>query len=87
MVIAIITKEIESQRYGRNKTTLINNSYINSGKFRRKFDNISDNKNLNRTLYKLSKKMLKHRAGTRYEDMYWISANDAEIVAKLSQRN
>ena len=34
----------ELQRYGRNKKTLIEHSYIESGEYRRKFDKISNNK-------------------------------------------
>lgn len=73
--------EDEEQRYGRNKDTVINATYINSGDYRRKFDRITDLPELNRLLYKLSKKMLKHRSGTRYEDMYWIDPINLAIVA------
>lgn len=72
----------EEQRYGRNKDTTINHAYISSGEYRKKFDQISDNKNLNKLLYQLAKNMLKHRSGTLYEDMYWIDAETATIVAK-----
>lgn len=41
----------EEQRYGRNKDTQINHRYIESGKYRKKFDKISDNIKLNRKLY------------------------------------
>ena len=44
----------EKQRYGRNKKTQINHSYINSGRYRRKFDLISDNKKLNKLLHFLA---------------------------------
>lgn len=71
----------EIQRYGRNKTTAINYSYINSGEFRKKFDRISDDKELNRKVYQIAKKILKHRSGTNYEDMYWIDIDSLEIVA------
>ena len=54
----------EEQRYGRNKETLVNHTYIESGEYRRKFDNISDNAELNKLLYQLAKKMLTHRSGT-----------------------
>ena len=67
----------EEQRYGRNKNTVINHAYINSGEYRKKFDKISDNKKLNKLLYQLAKAMLEHRSGTLYEDMYWV---DAETV-------
>lgn len=73
---------IELQRKGRNKNTVINHAYIESGEYRKKFDLISDNKKLNRLLYELSKKMLFHRTGTLYEDMYWIDIDTCQIIAK-----
>lgn len=50
--------ETEEQRSGRNKETQINHTYINSGGYKRKFDLISDNKELSRLLYKIAKEML-----------------------------
>lgn len=75
----------EEQRYGRNKDTAINRAYINSGEYRKKFDKISDNKKLNKLLYQLAKSMLEHRSGTLYEDMYWIDAETATVVAKETE--
>lgn len=77
----MLTKELEEQRYGRNKQTTIDHSYINSGDFRKKFDCISDNLKLNRLLYSLAKQMLEHRSGTLYEDMYWIDLDTIKVVA------
>lgn len=74
--------EDEAQRYGRNKDTIIDGTYISSGEYRRKFDAISDNPALNRLLYQLAKKMLLHRSGTLYEDMYWIDLDTLKIVAE-----
>lgn len=71
----------ERQRYGRDKGTVVDHTYINSGEYRNKFDKISDNKDLNRLVYHLAKKMLNHRSGTQYEDMYWIDIDTLEIVA------
>lgn len=74
-------KELEKQRYGRNKDTTINHAYINSGEYRNKFNNISDNDALNRTVYQIAKKMLQHRSGTLLEDMYWIDIDTGEVFA------
>lgn len=74
--------ESELQRSGRNKSTQINSSYINSGEYRKKFDSLSDSKKLNRLVYLLAKRMLKHRTGTEYEDMYWIDLDTLDIVAE-----
>ena len=73
----------EEQRYGRNKDTVINHAYICSGEYRKKFDQISDNKKLNKLLYQLAKTMLEHRSGTLYEDMYWIDAETLQVVCKV----
>ena len=85
--IAVCRLEDEAQRYGRNKDTLVNNTYINSGEYRRKFDAISDNAKLNRMLYQLAKMMLMHRSGTLYEDMYWIDLDTLKVVAEETGDN
>ena len=74
-------KEKEEQRYGRDKATTVDKGFLENGEFRRKFDKISDSPKLNRLLYQLAKKMLLHRSGTRYEDMYWIDPVTCEVVA------
>lgn len=65
-----------------NRNTTINNTYINSGGYRKKFDNISSDESLNRLLFRLAKKMLLHRTGTLYEDMYWVDLETRKIVAE-----
>ena len=78
----VLGLEDEEQRYGRNKETTINSTYINGGDYRRKFDAISESARLNRLLYFLAKRMLQHRSGTFYEDMYWIDLDTLKVVAK-----
>ena len=78
----MIKYEMEFQRIGRNKSTQINNSYINGGTYRKKFDLLSDSIELNRLVYRLAKRMLEHRTGTEYEDMYWIDMDTLTVVAK-----
>lgn len=73
----------EYQRYGRNKDTVINSTYINGGGYRRKFDKITKNDEINHILYLKAKEMLFHRSGTLYEDMYWFDGDTGEIVAKV----
>lgn len=79
--------EDEEQRKGRNKATVVNKTYIESGEYRRKFDRIMDSPALNRKLYQLAKQMLYHRSGTRFEDMYWIDADTLEVVAQETERD
>ncbi len=79
-----MNNEQEKQRYGRCKDTCIDHTYISGGEFRKKFDQISDSPELNKLLYNLAKKMLFHRSGTNYEDMYWIDAESVEVVAQVT---
>lgn len=73
---------LEYQRYGRNKNTLVNKTYIDSGEYRRKFDNATDNSEVNKALYDSAKRALKHRSGTELEDMYWLDGATGRIIAK-----
>ena len=84
--MALLETEDEEQRYGRNKDTIINRTYINSGEYRKKFDEISMSPKLNRLLYQLSKKMLEHRTGTKYEDMYWIDPKSVTVIAEETEK-
>ena len=77
-----MSENLELQRYGRNKSTLVNSTYISSGEYRNKFDKITDNKDVNRIIYSKAKEMLLHRSGTLYEDMYWFDAVTGKIIAK-----
>ena len=76
----------EVQRYGRNKNTTINQSYIDGGQYRSKFDKISDDSMLNKKVYQIAKKMLKHRTGTLFEDMYWVDIDSLKIVAAETEQ-
>lgn len=76
----------EKQRYGRNKDTVINHSFINSGEYRKKFDRISNDRELNRMIYQIAKKMLNHRSGTMLEDNYIFELFYRHTVAKYRKR-
>ncbi len=73
---------LENQRYGRNKDTLVNKSYIESGEYKRKFDNATDNPNVNKSLYICAKNALKHRSGTELEEEY-LDENLSEYETQL----
>lgn len=68
----------EEQRYGRNKETTIDHTYIQSGEYRKKFDKLTEYGKINRLLYQKAKEMLLHRSGTLIEDMYWIDLESGD---------
>jgi len=72
----------EKEQNTKGKNTEVAPWLFFSREYRRKFDSISSNKKLNRKLYILAKRILKHRSGTEFEDMYWLDADTAEIVAQ-----
>lgn len=73
---------LEYQRYGRNKSTLVNKTYIKSGEYRRKFDNATNNPAVNKALYNAAKAALNNRSGTELEDMYWFDGKTGQIISK-----
>ena len=75
---------LENQRYGRNKDTIVNKTYIDSGKYKRKYDNATDNQEVNKILYACAKEALKHRSGTVFEDMYWIDYVTGRVLCSIT---
>lgn len=55
--------------------------YIYSPEYRKKFNNITDNSDVNNLLYKKALDMLEHRHNTPYEDIHLISYGKSEVVA------
>ncbi len=63
------SEKADSYRIGNN---VVDMKYIDSDDYKRKFDSFSNDTNLNNQIYEVAKKILKHRTGTDYEDMYLI---------------
>ncbi|MDR0987264.1 MAG: hypothetical protein LBL98_06210 [Ruminococcus sp.] len=74
----------EESRYGRDKFKSIDTGFIESGEYRRKFDCISENEKLNRSLYQTAKKILYHRSGTEFEDMFWLDFDTGKVFASIT---
>ena len=58
--------------------------YINSDEYKEKFSHITDNQDVNNSIYETTKKMLEHCNGTDHEDMYLFNANDGSIYAQVT---
>lgn len=62
-------------------------SYVKSKEYKEKFNQISNNKKVNETIYKKSIDMLEHRNNTDYEDMYLIDSVTGKVVATQTHSN
>lgn len=77
-------EKADSYRIGNNAVDL---EYISSEEYKRKFDSFSDNKELNDQIYEASKKILKHRNGTDYEDMYLVNKHSGMVEGTQTDCN
>ena len=57
--------------------------YINSVEYKEKFSTLTDNQDINNSIYNTAKSMLEHCDGTDHEDMYLFNANDGTIFANV----
>lgn len=82
--------KIKEKEYGivyGQQAILISEPYIKSKEFKKKFENATSNGKVNQTLYQCAKKMLLHRNGTLYEDMYIINAQTGYVLGKQTNSN
>lgn len=56
--------------------------YINSEKSAKKFNNITDNSNVNKTLLECARAAIAHRNGTLFEDMYLINGITGDVMGE-----
>jgi SPP1 gp7 family putative phage head morphogenesis protein len=74
-----IEKEESKPTYAY-KETVVNKNLINSPDFRKKIDKISDNTEVNRSIWNAAKEMLQHRSGTKYEDLAFIDSTTGKAL-------
>lgn len=74
------TENEKSKNKYAYEDTIINKSIIDSAEYRKRFDKLSNNKEINRTIWKSSKEMLYHRTGTRFEDLAYVDINNGKVL-------
>jgi hypothetical protein len=57
-----------------------NISYINSEQYVSKYNNITENAKVNRNIASLAQQAIKHRSGTKFEDMFIVNAQTGEVL-------
>ena len=74
----------ESKKKYKYKDTVVNEKDINSAAYRKRIDNITDNTEVNRSIWNVSKDMLSHRSGTKFEDLAYIDSNTGKYIINKS---
>jgi hypothetical protein len=85
-IIYIGGENMSEDEYGHkgiDRAVQVDKTIIESNDFRRKFDNATDNRVVNKTLYTSAKEILYDRSGTLYESMIWIDGDTGKIVTKF----
>jgi hypothetical protein len=78
-----LLREDEYGHKGIDKNTLIKRAVVDSGDYRRKYDNATENPKVNKALYDSAKFILNDRSGSHYESMRWIDGNTGKIIASF----
>ena len=71
---------ISSKKGAAGDSSKVDLKFINSKQYKAKFKTITDNQDVNESIYQRAKAMLIHRNGTRLEDMYLLDKSKGEIV-------
>lgn len=64
-------------KYGH---TAVNKKEIDSSNYRKRIDKISDNADVNRSIWNCAKEILNHRTGTKYEDLVFVDSTTGKFA-------
>ena len=73
------TEHERSKPKYKYENTIIDNDMISSSTYRKRFDGISNNSKIDRIIYSNAIEMLKHRSGTKYEDLAFIDTASSKF--------
>ena len=69
------------------KQNKINSDYIESEEYAQRFQGITGNTKTDATLADSAQKILSHRSGTNFEDLYLIDADTGDVIHSLTTSN
>lgn len=78
----VTNKNLES-----DNSRSVNRKFVNTKKYHDKFEHLTPHKAVNEALYQISMRILEHRDGTDFEDLYVINARNGEVIAFNDQKN
>lgn len=70
----------ESKKKYKYADTVVKKSLLTSSEYRKKFNQVSGNSKVNRRAWDISKDMLNHRSGTRFEDLAFINVVNGQYA-------
>lgn len=70
----------ESKKKYKYADTVVKKSLLTSSEYRKKFNQVSGNLKVNRRAWNISKDMLNHRSGTRFEDLAFINVVNGQYA-------
>ena len=73
-----------SKKQHKTDKWVVDRELVNSKKYHDKFENLTEHKAVNETLYQESMRMLEHRDGTYCEDMIAIDARTGEVIDRFT---
>ena len=74
----------ERERLQKEYSNAVQTQLLNAPGFVDKFKGITGNDAVDNSIYECATKMLRHRNGTNYEDLYLIDANTGEVIHSLT---
>lgn len=73
----------ESKKKYKYANTVVKKSLLKSSAYRKKFNQVSGNTKVNRIAWNLSKDILEHRSGTKFEDLAFINIVSEEYAVNM----
>ena len=70
----------ESKKKYKYADTVVKKSLLTSSEYRKKFNQVSGNSKVNRRAWNISKDMLSHRSGTKFEDLAFINVVNGQYA-------
>lgn len=78
-------EDILNERRGKDANSKVNWDIVNSDKYKEKFNGIGKNANVDNEIYNISKRILNHRDGSIFEDLYIVDLKTGKTITYTTQ--
>lgn len=80
-----VPNDIMNEKSGKDSDSNVNWNDVNTEEYRKKFNGIGDNETVDDSIYNTAMRILKHRDGVKFEDLYILDLNNGRIVTYTTQ--